>query len=949
MKALPANQSCHYPGSDARPSRAGVSQMKVFRQIFRAAILGSLSLLLPGAAMGTDVASATSVRLGSAPPVPAGALATGALAGVTPLRLTVALAPRDPLALAAYAQGVSAPGSAVYHHYLSVEEFRRRFASTDAQVAAVRASLRSRGLTVGAVSKNGLALSVSTTAARAQGAFSVTLKRYVLRGGRAAYANTAAPALDPSIAGSVQGVIGLNTLTAPRPLGAPRLIGSRAASAGASTASATPRVVTGGPQPCGSATAVNSRLPITYTADQIAAAYRFSSLYAAGDLGAGQTIALYELEPFSASDIAAYQSCYGTATSVAEVPVDGGPTGSASGSGEAALDIENLIGLAPRANVLVYSGPNAATNTPGSGPYDTYAAIIGDDRAQVISTSWGLCEAQQGASDAAAEYTLFQEAAVQGQSVVAASGDSGAQDCTDQNGKPIGGLAVDDPASQPFVTGVGGSTLSAIGPPPSESVWNDATKPGGPAGAGGGGVSSLWAMPPYQASAPGALKVINGGSSGVPCGAIAGVCREVPDVSADADPYTGYAIFYGGSWRSVGGTSAAAPTWAAFLALSNASPVCAGSPVGFANGVLYRAAGSQYATTFNDVVLGNNAYASAQGFSAAPGYDMASGLGTPGANLSAAICDRLTVSSPGNQAVVEGALSTLNVIATSTAAASVTFSAAGLPPGLTLNPATGVISGAPTSAGMFKVTVAARDAYGATGAAIFNLTVVAPSVRLLAPKTQFGTVGKRTSLVLSATINNGRAPSYSARGLPPGLALNGQTGVVSGVPRRIGHYAVLVRASDSGGASAGAGFSWWTGDPPRVPRSSLSGVASGKPTLTVLLTAGRGAAAVSTLSVSLPAGMSYRSIHGHIRGVALSDSGGRRVSFAQRLSRGDLVLAVRRPARSLRLTLTPPALQASAGLARQVASGRPLSRRIDITVTDTNQVSTAMLVSLRIG
>lgn len=187
---------------------------------------------------------------------------------------------------------------------------------------------------------------------------------------------------------------------------------------------------------------MNTRRPTTYTADQIAAAYRFSSLYAAGNLGAGQTIALYELESFSPSDIATYQACYGTATSVSQVPVDGGPSGSSSGGGEAALDIESLIGLAPRANILVYSGPNAAVDTPGSGPYDTYAEIMSDNRAKVISTPWGLCEPQEGATNAAAENTLFEEAAVQGQSIVAASGDSGAQDCTDQNGKPIGGLAV---------------------------------------------------------------------------------------------------------------------------------------------------------------------------------------------------------------------------------------------------------------------------------------------------------------------------------------------------------------------------------------------------------------------------------------------------------------------------------------------------------------------------
>ncbi len=923
----------------AQPRRG---QTRTRRQISTAVILGALSLVLIGPAVGADAASAAPVRLGSTPLVPAGARLVGTLAGNTPLHLTVTLVPRDPSALAAFARDVSTPGSAVFRQYLSVAEFRRRFAPTEAQIAAVRTVLSSRGLTPGPVTANGLAMSISTTAAHAEGAFSVGLARYVLRGGRVAYANTTAPALDSSVAGLVQSLIGLNTLAAPRPLSSSRLAAARARPLA-------PRVVTGGPQPCAQASAVNSSRPTTYTADQIAAAYRFSSLYAAGNLGAGQTIALYELESFSASDIATYQACYGTATPVSQIPVDGGPTGSAGGGGEAALDIENLIGLAPRATILVYSGPNAAVDTPGSGPYDTYAAIISENRAKVISTSWGLCEPQEGATDAAAENTLFQEAAAQGQSIVAASGDSGAQDCTDQNGRPLGGLAVDDPASQPFVTGVGGTTLSAIGPPPSETVWNDATKPGGPAGAGGGGVSSLWPMPAYQSGAPPALNVINAASSGAPCSAATGFCREVPDVSANSDPYTGYAIYFAGRWLSIGGTSAAAPTWAALLALSNASPACAGIPVGFANSVLYRAAGSVYATTFNDVVSGNNAYASPQGFSAAPGYDMATGLGTPNApTLSAAICDRVMVSSPGTQTSVAGALTSLRISAISTAGSSPTFSATGLPPGVSLNPATGLISGVPTKTGLFKVTVVVRAADGAVGVVSFNWAVAAPSVSFPKFKTRFGTIGNRTSLTLGATINNGRALSYGARGLPPGLSLNRRTGLISGTPARVGRYEVIATASDTSGASATTRFTWRIGGPPSVQTTSLSGLASGKLRLTSALAAGSSAGSVAAISVSLPSGLSYHGARGQVRGVALSDSGGRRVSFSERLSRGSLVLALRRPARFLRLTLTPPGLQASPGLTRQAASGRLSNRTIRITVTDSNQLSTTMLVSLQI-
>src|SRR5205085_9267444 len=110
-------------------------------------------------------------------------------------------------------------------------------------------------------------------------------------------------------------------------------------------------VATGGPQPC---TAAASAAPAqaAHTIDQIASAYGFPGFYTAGDKGKGQTVGLYELEPYTSSDIAAYQSCYGTHAQVSNVQVDGGATGAEVG--EAALDIEQSIGLAPEANFLVY-------------------------------------------------------------------------------------------------------------------------------------------------------------------------------------------------------------------------------------------------------------------------------------------------------------------------------------------------------------------------------------------------------------------------------------------------------------------------------------------------------------------------------------------------------------------------------------------------------------------
>src|SRR5205085_5727428 len=225
-------------------------------------------------------------------------------------------------------------------------------------------------------------------------------------------------------------------------------------------------------------------------------------------------------------------------------------------------------------SLIVYQGPNAGQTTPGSGPYDLFNAIVSDDRAQVVSVSWGQCEQLQGTSEAEAESTLFEEAAIQGQSIVAATGDEGSEDCNQTAGVPDPQLAVDDPGSQPFVTGVGGTTLSSLGPPPSESVWNNGGNPttllATQGGAGGGGVSQIWKMPGYQSGTPGALHVIQGSSSSSSCGAVSGYCRQVPDIAADADPNTGYLVYWNGSgsvigapsgWQAVGGTSAASPLW----------------------------------------------------------------------------------------------------------------------------------------------------------------------------------------------------------------------------------------------------------------------------------------------------------------------------------------------------------------------------------------------------
>ena len=615
------------------------------RRVAWGATAGLVASVLASCAVpaGAAVAASPTSLVGHAAVIPAGSTALGPRPASAALRLDVVLAPRDPASLGRFLQQVYDPTSPAYHHFLARGSFGPRFGAAPSTIAAVDSALSARGLAPGPVSADDMVVPVVTTVSRAESAFGTSIVQYRLRSGRVAFGNTDAPKLASSIAPDVLDVLGLSDLQRAHPA---LMVGHRAAAPASASAvqasaaavpgaagstshaanlkypafvapSATPVVLPriSGPSPCAAATAATSFGG--YTANQIATAYGFAAgAYAHGRVGTGETVALAELEPFAASDIAAFEKCYLISTPVDTIPVDGG-AGTGAGSGEAALDIENVASLAPGATIDVYEAPDGNT-----GVLDLYQTIANQDTAAVVSTSWGLCEASVGSGAAVAEEAVFEQMAAQGQSIVAAAGDSGSEDCYAPPANTDTALQVDDPASDPYVTGVGGTSLAAPGPPPTETAWNDGSSG---YGAGGGGISQFWQMPAWQASLG-----VNASSSGTPCAAQAGTyCREVPDVSANADPARGYAIYYAGSWLVAGGTSAAAPLWAAFTALADEG--CGSNArAGLLGPALYT-----HPSDLNDVTSGNNDYTGTNGglYPATTGYDMATGLGTPTAAL----------------------------------------------------------------------------------------------------------------------------------------------------------------------------------------------------------------------------------------------------------------------------------------------------------------------------
>lgn len=588
------------------------------------------------------------------------------------ITLTVSLNLRNRAELESLLDSMYQKGNAEYRHFLTPAQFAAKFGPSAATIAKVTGHFEAAGFTVKRLATTHL--EVSGDAAAMQREFGVELHAYEVPATATTpsyryHASLSKATLAADIAGDVESVVGFDT----RPAMRPHFVHE------APTGSFRDL------KPVESAGATHTTdAPGYWTVKDFAEYYNVEPLYAQGLNGHKQTIGIMTYAALTPSDAFTYWSALGlnvSANRLTQVMVDGGsgPPSDASGSIETTLDVEQSGGIAPSANILVYEAPNTV-----KGNVDLFAKVFDANAAGTISYSWGSWEYDNEVQTLnpvtgkittvnAALNSLLMQAVSQGQTVITSAADAGAY--TADQGYPAPEftktLSVDSPASSPYITAAGGTTLPGkqtylITTPAgttdtvtinvvAEQVWGfdylsplctalgvpDPTRCGIFPGGGGGGVSVLFPVPSYQAGLPGiqvsqpdqvlidettspptVLDILPAGYAG----------RNVPDVSFNSDPETGYVIYYtsdtGGPFINpyYGGTSFAAPQLNGMSSLINQG---LGHRVGFLNVPLYDMVRSGTAYTgaappLRDITHGDNWF-----YFGSTGYDPGSGVGVP--------------------------------------------------------------------------------------------------------------------------------------------------------------------------------------------------------------------------------------------------------------------------------------------------------------------------------
>lgn len=494
------------------------------------------------------------------------------------------------------------PQSPLYHQWLTPAQYGSQFGVSEPELAQVTAWLSAQGFTVNEIPAGRQLVVFSGTVGQVFDAFRTEMHLYRVNGAEH-IANSQDPQIPASLAGVVGGVVSLHDFRRRSEMKARRALGAH---------------------PQYSAGSTHYLFPADF-----AAIYDLNPLYSAGTAGTGSAIEIAGRSNINLSDVAAFRSMAGLAASSPTVIVDGADPGLvASDQDESTLDVEWSGAVAPDAAVSLVTAASTQT-TDGVDLAAEY--IVNHATAPVVSVSYGSCEREMGTAELAFYNRLWEQAASQGMSVFVASGDAGAAGCEAGADTAGSGNAVNGMCSSQYATCVGGTEFndsanaaqywaaansagygSAQGYIP-EEVWNESALDGGVGlWASGGGASTVYAQPAWQAEVNGA-----GAANGM---------RAVPDVALSVADHDGYFMVENGSYWIVSGTSVASPALAGVMALVVNKQN--GAKQGNANLRLYALAGAA-ADLFHATPSGNNSVPGAAGFAAAGvEYNLATGLGS---------------------------------------------------------------------------------------------------------------------------------------------------------------------------------------------------------------------------------------------------------------------------------------------------------------------------------
>jgi subtilase family serine protease len=662
------------------------------------------------------------------------------------------------------------PGSPLYHQWLTPVEFGSRFGASAGDLARITSWLAGHGFVVDEVAASGRLVVFSGNAGIVADTFHTEIHRYVVNGVRH-IGNAQDPQIPEALAGVVGGVVSLHDFR--------RASEIRARTEISSSSVARPQYSSGGTH-------------YLFPADW-ATIYDLNSLYSAGTKGTGTSIAIVGRSNINLSDVAQFRSTSGLTANNPTVILVGANPGLVSGDqDESTLDVEWSGAVAPAATVKFVVGASTQI-TDGVDLSAQY--IVNHATAPVVSTSYGSCEQDMGASELAFYNALWEQAASQGMSAFVSSGDSGASGCNSGSSSAGSGKAVNGLCSSPYSTCVGGTEFnegsnpaqywsatntasygSALGYIP-EKVWNESGSNGGSGlWSSGGGASVVYPEPAWQ-------KAVSGTSA-------ANGMRAVPDVAMAAAGHDGYIIYENGSLWVIAGTSAASPSFAGVMALVVQSK--GGTGQGNANAGLYPLVNAAR-NPFHSTPSGNNSVPGVVGFTASGGtYNLATGLGSVdgallvgewGGGTNTGVDFTLTASATtGTVQVGKTATFTLSVTesgagknavaltAKTPAGITVGFSPTSITPGTST--AVTITVAAAASSGSQTITLTGTDGSG-TQNVTYSLTVTpAPTLTIGSASTSLSVVQGKTITDLVSLTGNATyagAVTLGVSGLPSGV------------------------------------------------------------------------------------------------------------------------------------------------------------------------------------